>query len=57
MRFHDDLGKLVGIYDEFGRDRVHMWLGIWLGLVYGLGLWARLGFRPRSRSRDRLGLV
>jgi len=54
---YDDLGELVGIYDESGRDRVHIWLGLGIGLVTGLGLWVRLGFRARSRSRDRLGLV
>ena len=48
---------LVGIYDESGRDRVHIWPGLGLGVVYGLWLWARLGFRARSRSRDTLGLV
>ena len=46
---YDDISELVGIYDESGKDRVHIWLG--------LGLWARLGFRARSKSRDRLGLV
>jgi len=54
---HDDPCEPVGIYDESGRDRLHIWLGLGLGLVIGLGLWARLGFRARSRSRDRLGLV
>ena len=33
---YDDLGELIGIYDEWARARVHLWTGIGLGLVYGL---------------------
>jgi len=32
----DDLGELLGIYDESGTDRVDIRLGLGLGLVYGL---------------------
>ena len=39
----DHLGELVGIYDEWAMAGVHLWLGLGLGIVYGLGLWSRLG--------------
>ena len=59
MIWYTYLGELsmIGIWYESGRDRVHIWLGLGLGLVYGLGLWARLVFRARPRYRDRLRLV
>ena len=48
---------MIGIGYESSRDMVHICLGLGLGLVTRLGLWAIVGFRDRSRSRDRLGLV